>query len=510
MERKGRIYHLLLIIICMAGSAGCGIDIIEERDAGKAMLAVRLSGSCMDSRSGMPDENTITDAYILVYDDSGALEAEVKGYDAEIRITSGRNYTMLAYANMGHIPAAEILEEMMQYKYRLKSPYDYENGLPMCGIVKDLRVDKDTIAEIRLERLIAKVSIRVDRRRLDEEIEMNVNRVQIGNCPAEALVFQQSKVTDSLECFDVGFEREDTAPLNYLDADGTSYELSLYLLENMQGQFSTEGPASETEKVFGENDERRYLCSYIEMELAYHSDSLYCSDKPLIYRFYIGDGLNSLDVERNCHYHITVCPDGDGLCEDIWRIEKDGLHSYVQEILLSEEVLLLDYRGKSVILETSVLPPHAYLQELIWESSDPEIVSVDQTGRVNALREGECFITCSSTDGSHVSASCLVRNDFAPPRFAAYPEDRYINGDIGDTVRLWCDVFPPDTPFDIGLEYLEDDKATGIYDYVIDEDGHGVTLTLTGPGSGLIYMEAGEPVNDAALFFIEVNMPDDW
>ena len=59
------------------------------------------------------------------------------------------------------------------------------------------------------------------------------------------------------------------------------------------------------------------------------------------------------------------------------------------------------------------------------------------------------------------------------------------------------------------MEYLEDDKATGIYDYVIDEDGHGVTLVLTGPGSGLIYMEAGEPVNDAALYFIEVNMPDD-
>ena len=54
---------------------------------------------------------------------------------------------------------------------------------------------------------------------------------------------------------------------------------------------------------------------------------------------------------------------------------------------------------------------------------------------------------------------------------------------------------------------MEDDKAEGLYDYVIDEDGHGATLTLTGPGRGLIYMEAGEPVNDAALFIIEVNLP---
>ena len=54
---------------------------------------------------------------------------------------------------------------------------------------------------------------------------------------------------------------------------------------------------------------------------------------------------------------------------------------------------------------------------------------------------------------------------------------------------------------------MEDDKAEGIYDYEIDEDGRGAVLTLTGPGRGLIYMEAGDPINDAALFIIEVNLP---
>lgn len=53
---------------------------------------------------------------------------------------------------------------------------------------------------------------------------------------------------------------------------------------------------------------------------------------------------------------------------------------------------------------------------------------------------------------------------------------------------------------------MEDDKTAGIYDYEIDPDGHGATLTLTGPGVGLIYMDAGDPINDAALFIIEVNL----
>ena len=53
-----------------------------------------------------------------------------------------------------------------------------------------------------------------------------------------------------------------------------------------------------------------------------------------------------------------------------------------------------------------------------------------------------------------------------------------------------------------------DDRNEGIYDFEIDEDGHGAVLTLTGPGRGLIYMEVGEPVNEAAMWIIEVNLPD--
>ena len=88
-----------------------------------------------------------------------------------------------------------------------------------------------------------------------------------------------------------------------------------------------------------------------------------------------------------------------------------------------------------------------------------------------------------------------------------YPSG-YINGDIGDVIHIGCILTPSYAPFDVGIEYLEDDKAEGIYDYEIDKDGHGVTLTLTGPGSGLIYMEAGDPINEAALFIVEVNLPD--
>ena len=64
---------------------------------------------------------------------------------------------------------------------------------------------------------------------------------------------------------------------------------------------------------------------------------------------------------------------------------------------------------------------------------------------------------------------------------------------------------PEDAEFDIGLEELEEDKARGIYDYRLDDDGKGLTLTMKSPGMGIIYMSAGEPINEAGILVIEVN-----
>ena len=85
-----------------------------------------------------------------------------------------------------------------------------------------------------------------------------------------------------------------------------------------------------------------------------------------------------------------------------------------------------------------------------------------------------------------------------------YPGN-FIRGRIGDRIHVECEYFPPDAPFDIGFEELEYDKSRGIYDYVIDEDGKGVELTLTGNGSGMLYMEAGYPVNQSEMIVIVVD-----
>lgn len=58
-------------------------------------------------------------------------------------------------------------------------------------------------------------------------------------------------------------------------------------------------------------------------------------------------------------------------------------------------------------LKASVLPENASQKTLIWESSDPSIVRVSN-GQLTAVSTGNAVITCSSTDGSNITAETEV------------------------------------------------------------------------------------------------------
>ena len=84
-----------------------------------------------------------------------------------------------------------------------------------------------------------------------------------------------------------------------------------------------------------------------------------------------------------------------------------------------------------------------------------------------------------------------------------HPGD-YISGNVGDTVHVWCDVYPPDTPVVWDWELIDGDVQRGIYQYSIDPDGHGLLLTLTGRGTGMVYVDVKGIVDDAFLCVIVV------
>ena len=421
MERKGRLRNNILKLASYAALI-CGCSKAPEQ----AMVRINFHEADVPVRSMSPDEDKITDISLIIFDESGHAEDCIwltrGSRTCTTDLVIDKKYTFCACANFGYQIYAGHIEELQDIRYHLAYPDEYREGIPMAA-VKEVLITEECIVDIDLQRLMAKISLRMDRSRLDRDVEMNVRSARIGNCPRYVKPFTASKIEDNDDTFPTGYLLNDiqTAELNYNIGEGLSSEVSLYMLENMQGP-ADGNITHDSEKVFEQEDKRSEVCSYIEMEIEYLSPEKASGEKGLIYRFYLGEDRNSFDVERNTHYHITVTPENNGLNDDGWRVDKSGL------------------------------------------------------------------------------------KDLGPAYLRAYPSD-YIRGDIGDQVHIWCEFSPASAPFDVGISYMEDDKAEGIYDYRIDTDGHGATLTLTGPGRGLIYMEAGEPVNDAALFIIEVNQP---
>lgn len=389
-------------------------------------MTIGLSSGTMTVKSALPDEEKISDVNILIFNSNGYLEKQIysKGdqHTYKTSLLIGEEYTFTALVNFGTQVNILNIDELYALRFYLVYPDEYKEGLPMYAIPIKHTITPDIMITLDMIRLMSKISIRVDRSKLSENVTMNVTGVRIGNCPKRMYVFKSNKSSSNDDNFQLGFEHkeQECTTLNEKFNNGLSKAIDVYMLENMQGAFSKEGISADQDKVFKESDPRTRTCSYIEMDFDYMSPTWISSQGPLKYRFYLGADRNNLDVERNCHYKITVCPNDDGIRGDGWRVDKSSLH-YVGQTHMEQ-----------------------------------------------------------------------------------YPAD-YIRGNIGEKIHIGCRITPQNAPFDIGLDYLEYDKERGIYDYEIDPDGHGVTLTLTGPGTGLIYMEAGPPIDDTALFLIEVN-----
>lgn len=416
---------LLYIISCLSGCT----EAHDRKDA-EGTVSVIFETGRLTCRSIDPDEDKINDISLLVFDEYGRMEANIwmesGKRHCEISLTTEKKYRFVACINFGYKVVVSNSSELENLRYHLAYPDEYKNGIPMYADTGYILVRSNQEVLLKLIRLMSKISIRINRSKLSEGVEMSITGIRIGNCPREVSVFSDSRIEGSDECFPLGFNKsgEECSALNRIESYGLSYPVSLYMLENIQGQFDNIPIQEDPEKIFDIYDPRRDICSYIEIDIDYLSPDKASTNGQLKYRFYLGESRNDLNVERNCHYRITVCPEGDGLKDDGWRVDKDA------------------------------------------------IISTQ------------------------------------PTTFSYYP-DSYIRGNIGDKIHIGCSFTPKDAPFDIGLEYMENDRQEGIYDYEIDEDGHGAMLTLTGPGSGLIYMSAGPPVNESALWFIEVNLPQD-
>lgn len=282
---------------CRGTLAGCDDGIRQ---------AIVLDCGRIETKAVAADEDAVWDINLYIFGEGGLLEDhEFTRYPSpkygEIHLLSDlilhREYTIAAVANAGYDMGVMDWDDFKKASYHLSRPDGFTHGMPMAGKVMKYRPSLEPESlNIDMERLLSKVTVKLDRSRLDRDVDFNVALVRVGNCPKTAGILPPSRIESPSEVFQSGYYTEG-GDIN-----------DVYLLENMQGMLDKD------------------LCSYIELEIDYESPVYYTADgRCLKYRFYLREG-NSYMVQRNCHYTVTVCPQRDGLlCEDSWRVDKSAL-----------------------------------------------------------------------------------------------------------------------------------------------------------------------------------------
>lgn len=309
----GRAVMLMFLLASACMREPSGADMPGARKHAR----IHIQACSAEDKALLPDEDKLTDLNLFVFNGSvteHALYIEgprmqqiLSGEPVLLDLVCGCRYRILACANLGYDLRPAGLEQLMRYRYYLAWPDEYGPGMVMSGMTEAL-VEEDTDIQLMLRRLMAKVSVSIDRSGLNPDVRMECRQLRIGNCPRWATPFAQSGVLGTDDVFGSGFTltRDQCIPLNPRDKRPVSDEVSLYVMENLQG----DSPE---------------LATWAEAYFDYLSDSL-CTlaDQYLVYRFRLEED-GRFDIRRGCHAHIRICPAGDGLGTDGWRVDREGV-----------------------------------------------------------------------------------------------------------------------------------------------------------------------------------------
>lgn len=138
--------------------------------------------------------------------------------------------------------------------------------------------------------------------------------------------------------------------------------------------------------------------------------------------------------------------------------------------------------GTSKKLTATVYPEDALFADYRWESSNPNIVSISETGTVKALADGAVTIRAIALDGSDVVGTCQITSTIPISNINLYgTEDNSENGiiyvGIGSTTKVTLEVLynennRPST--ELGVNWDISDKSIAR----IDESGNVTGLAL--------------------------------
>ena len=119
--------------------------------------------------------------------------------------------------------------------------------------------------------------------------------------------------------------------------------------------------------------------------------------EPNDYRFIYGEGGN-METQRYQLYNRVALYGSQGLDDDM---------IYATGIKLNTTYKTLEI-GEAFQLTATITPSNATNQTVTWESSNTNVATVDSNGLVRAISAGSATITATTTDGTDLTASCVI------------------------------------------------------------------------------------------------------
>ena len=132
----------------------------------------------------------------------------------------------------------------------------------------------------------------------------------------------------------------------------------------------------------------------------------YTSTDETVAEIFTQEGKKFVEFSKPGSVSLHATQEGNENYNEADRVSKSvKVDLLVSSIILNQNAATIAV-GNSLQLTATVEPINASNKTLIWESANTEIATVDDYGKVNALKPGSTIITVRSTDGSNISDQC--------------------------------------------------------------------------------------------------------
>ena len=157
------------------------------------------------------------------------------------------------------------------------------------------------------------------------------------------------------------------------------------------------------------------------------------------------------------------------------------------EYIFIDTTLISLKSTETIKLEATIYPSLTTNKSVVWKTSNQSIATVEMDGVVTAIAVGEAIITASTTDGSNLSATCMVT--VVPTLAESITIDvAELTLEATETATLSATILPELTT-DKSVEWSSSDESVAVVDdngvVTAISVGEAIITATTGDGSNL-------------------------